>query len=290
MKKLFLVAIAAMSLIMFSCNKQDNLISTEDEAIIANDAAAEAIIETADYEVDLYSGSEASILLVSGTTKTTACPFLGRYVIGQCPEITIEKTDGGFPITITLNYGDGVELINGTIIKGTVVIFISAAPRTAGAYRTVTFNDFYIDNIKITGTRTITFIAGIEGIGFTVVGDMLITFPNGTYIERDTEKTRLFVEGFDTPALLSDDKFQMTGFTSSVSSEGYSFSATITEPLIRVGTCRFIVQGVVVFTRNDNLMAELNYGDGTCDDIATITKDGETRQITLGKWRIIRTN
>jgi hypothetical protein len=37
------------------------------------------------------------------------------------------------------------------------------------------------------------------------------------------------------------------------------------------------------FTLNGEEFAELDYGDGTCDDVATITKNGETRRITIGR-------
>jgi hypothetical protein len=293
MKKLFLGFVAILSIAFFSCNKDKaNLISSEDEAIVSNDAAIEAVVESADYEVDLYSGSTESISIAGSLLKSSNdLPFGGRYHLGQAPNVTVEWTNGSYPVTITLNYGDGVELANGSVIKGSIVIVVSAAPRTNGAVRTVTFNNFYIDSINIAGTRTITFTTDLGNIPTcSIVGDITITFEDGTTIERNTEKTRAFIEGYNTPGDYSDDKFQITGFTNSVSSEGYTFSATIVEPLIRLGTCRYIVQGVVSLSKNDGVFAELNYGDGTCDDIATITKNGETRQITLGKRHRIRNN
>lgn len=294
MKNLFLSLLAIATIIMFSCNKDElgssNLLSSEEEAIISNDAAAEEVSEVVDYEVDLFSGSTESISLVSSSLKTSGTDFFGgRYRFGLPPVITIEKTDGGFPMTITLDYGEGTELINGRIISGTISIVLSAPPRTNGATRTVTFNNFYVDAVNIAGTRTMTFNAG-EGNGITwnVVGSFVITFSDGTYIERETEKTREFVAGYDTPGDFSDDVFNISGFVNSVSSEGYTFSRVTITPLVRLGTCRYIVEGIVQMSMNDEVFAELNYGDGTCDDIATITKDGEERQITLGKRHRIR--
>jgi hypothetical protein len=291
MKKLLIGLMAIVSIALFSCKKENSaIISSEEEAIISNDAAAEAVIESTDYEVDLYSGSTGSISIASSMLKSQNDGlFGGRYLFGQAPDVTIVKTDGGFPITITLNYGTGTELSNGSIIKGSIAIVVSAAPRTVGAVRTITFNDFYVDSINIAGTRTNTFILGDGNIPTcTIVGDITITFPDGTSLERETEKTRAFIEGYDTPADFSDDKFQITGYTNSVSSEGFTFSATITEPLIRLGSCRFIVEGVVSLAKNDETFSELNYGDGTCDNLATISKNGETKQITLGKRYRIR--
>lgn len=291
MKNLLLSLLAVVALVLFSCNKDEstpsNLINSEDEAIVANDAAAEEITEVADYEVDLFSGSTESINQAESSLKTTADFWWGRYRLGLPPVITIEKTDGGFPITITLDYGDGTELLNGRVISGTITIVVSAPPRTDGATRTVTYNNFYVDSVNIAGTRTMTFNAE-NGISWSIVGTMVITFPDGTYITRETERTRAFVAGYDTPGDFSDDVFNINGYVNSVSSEGYTFSRLIVTPLVRLGTCRYIVEGIVQISRDGEVVAELNYGDGTCDDIATITKDGEEIQITLGIRHRIR--
>ncbi len=292
MKNLFLSLIVLLSIALFSCNKEDSAtFSSEDEAIVSNDAAAEAVVQSTDDEVDLFSGSSESITLAGSSLKSTDGPFLGRYRFGKAPLITIETTNGGFPKTIILNYGDGTELLNGSTIKGKIVIVITASPRTNGAKRTVTFNNFFVDSLNISGTRTMTFNVSSNGaIVNNIVGLITITFPDATTIQRTTERTRTFAQGFATPGDYSDDIFNITGFTNSVSSEGYTFSATIVEPLVRLGTCRYIVKGTVSMSKNDIVIGELNYGDGACDDIATITKNGESRQITLGKRHKIRNN
>jgi hypothetical protein len=292
MKNLLLSLVVLLSIALFACNKGElATFSSEDEAIVSNDAAAEAVVQSTDDEVDLFSSSNESIILAGSSLKSTDGPFMGRYRFGKAPLITIETTNGGFPKTITLDYGTGTELLNGTTIKGKIVIVISASPRTNGATRVATFNNFYADSLNIAGTRTMTFSVSSNGaIVNNIVGLITLTFPDGTTIQRTTEKTRTFAEGFATPGDYSDDVFHITGFTNSVSSEGYNFSSTIVEPLVRLGTCRYIVKGTVSMSKNDKIIGELNYGDGACDDIATITKNGESRQITLGKRHKIRNN
>ncbi|MFW5821666.1 MAG: hypothetical protein ACOCWA_10265, partial [Bacteroidota bacterium] len=90
--------------------------------------------------------------------------------------------------------------------------------------------------------------------------------------------------------LHSDDVILITGYVNYEAANGATFSKTIIYPLVKTGACRFMVEGIVSFTLNGEDFAELDYGDGTCDDVATITKDNETRQITIGKrlrriWR-----
>ncbi|NJO87692.1 MAG: hypothetical protein HC831_01070 [Chloroflexia bacterium] len=188
MKKLFLSLLALSTFVFFSCNKEEtsSLISSEEEAIISNDAAAETVTESADYEIDLFTSSTESINDAnSGLKSTDLHPFWARYRFGVPPTVIIETTNGDFPKTITLDYGDETVLNNGTVISGSIVIVVSAPPRTDGATRVVTFNDFYVDSVNIAGTRTITFNASDEeGITFSVVGDLVLTFTDGTYIER----------------------------------------------------------------------------------------------------------
>jgi hypothetical protein len=296
MKKLLLGLIVLSTIVLISCDKEENgataSLSSEEEAIVANDATIETVVESSDYEVDLYSGSTENINQLDSKLKSTdGWPFLGRYLIGFAPTVTVETTDGDFPKTITVDYGDSTVLHNGTVLSGVVTIVVTAPPRTDGAQKTVTYTNFYVDSINIAGSKVMTYSINEEtGIIFSCVGNIIVTFSDGTSITRESEKTKQFAEGYDTPGDYSDDVFEITGYVNSTSSEGYTFSATIQEPLIKLGTCRYIVQGIVEFSRNGEVFAELNYGNQTCDDIATITKDGEETQITLGKRHRIRNN
>jgi len=57
----------------------------------------------------------------------------------------------------------------------------------------------------------------------------------------------------------------------------------ITEPLIRLDNCDFIVSGVIEFYQNEAWVATIDYGEGTCDNIAIKYWDGGRKEIILGK-------
>jgi hypothetical protein len=59
----------------------------------------------------------------------------------------------------------------------------------------------------------------------------------------------------------------------------------IVDPLMRIGECRWIVLGSVEFFKNDVSVLLLDYGDGECDRIATLTYEGETHEILIGGRR-----
>jgi len=61
------------------------------------------------------------------------------------------------------------------------------------------------------------------------------------------------------------------------------FEKVITKPLVKLEDCKFIVEGIIEFYKDDELVFIIDFGEGECDDIATKTVDGITTEITLKK-------
>jgi hypothetical protein len=293
MRKSMFLIIASAAALLFGCEKEPsndiNLFTEEQEAIIMEDAASDNVIEAVDYEVDFYTSSADIIDGLHGNKKSAEWKW--RYKNGIGPAVTVDPTGWAYPKTITIDYGEGIELLNGRIITGKIIIVVSDRPRSNGATREVSYENFYVDSVNIAGGATRTFIGAdsTERV-FTNESDLTLTFADGAVLHRTSERTRTLAEGFETVFLHSDDVVCITGWVNYEAANGATFSKTIVEPLMKTGACRFIVQGIVSFTKNGEDFATLDYGDGTCDDVATITKDNETRQITIGKrlrkiWR-----
>lgn len=64
---------------------------------------------------------------------------------------------------------------------------------------------------------------------------------------------------------------------------GDEIEKVITNPLAKIDDCNYIVSGTIEFLQDGELVAVIDYGDGVCDDIATVTKEGETFEISLKK-------
>jgi hypothetical protein len=62
--------------------------------------------------------------------------------------------------------------------------------------------------------------------------------------------------------------------------DSITFNRTITEPLLIDRSCEYILSGTVELLRNGETTT-IDYGDGTCDDIATVTINGVTEEISL---------
>lgn len=61
------------------------------------------------------------------------------------------------------------------------------------------------------------------------------------------------------------------------------FEKVITNPLVKLEDCKYIVAGTIEFHKGDAILAVIDFGDGTCDNLATKTVDGETTEFVLEK-------
>jgi len=55
----------------------------------------------------------------------------------------------------------------------------------------------------------------------------------------------------------------------------------ITNPITKLEDCKYIVSGTVEYKQGDDVIGIIDYGDGTCDNIATKTIDGVTTEFSL---------
>ena len=117
-----------------------------------------------------------------------------------------------------------------------------------------------------------------------MVIDAKLTKSNGNFTQWNSDKTISQVEGLGTPLFPLDDVFTVQGGANgSIKKDDkfFQWSTTIEEPLVKKFTCRWIAKGVIVMRKSNTAVAELNYGNGTCDNKATLTVNGQVREITL---------
>ncbi|MGZ2371313.1 hypothetical protein ACXR6G_16150 [Ancylomarina sp. YFZ004] len=300
MKKLLFVFFIAIGFTFTSCDKSDDNVKLigEDEititdiaSVVDTEVAIANVMTEADYESDMFSLGESStksggygdcLRDLSGLYKRWSC-----YNNDEGPEVTVEKGDNdGFPMTITIDYGDGITLKNGRVISGIVIIVVSAPPRTDGAMREITYQNFKVDLIGIAGYQKIVF-TGESGVSrmFEHDYDLNFTFEDETEVSCVGNKTKEWVEGLDTNYDRADDIIHITGQDVFVDSEDNEFKKEIDDFLVRLGTCKYIVSGIVVYYQNGEEFARVDFGNGTCDDIALKTTVDGVEEITLGYHR-----
>lgn len=265
-----------------SCDKKDNnnvsTSITDDEVTMEEDnSMADAIFEETDNTVE----STVSQLDQTGYSVAT----LKSTNDAPCRVVTVDFADSTqFPKVITIDYGDGCTYVfnNDTIVKkGQIVITVTGRYFATGSSRTIEFVNFYVNDIKIEGTRTITNLglnnAGHYEFSLQLQGGKIIV--NDTLqFTRESQRKRELILGnlFD----IADDELLITGEVHGVNFRGEQYVRSIIEPL-HLTSCLFIVSGKIESQVGDNSPVTLDYGNGTCDNVATLSRDGNTRQITL---------
>ena len=211
----------------------------------------------------------------------------------RCFTITVTRlTSAPFPVRIVINFGTtGCVGRDGRVRKGKIIIEYTNRLIQPGAVATTTFDGFYIDNIKVEGTHRISNTSTVNvNRQFTVdVINAKLTKPNGNFTEWESHKVITQIEGLGTPLFPLDDIFKIEGSASGNAKRGallVAWQSTITVPLIKKFNCRWIVEGRVRTVRINNntnspWVAILDFGNGNCDNQATITINGVTHQITL---------
>lgn len=277
------------ALFTVACQENPNLQNLD------SDVAEDALIADAAYD-DIFLEVDAVMNLMDeqGYEQSSLKSAPDQEA---CVVITIVSDGDAFwPRTITVDYGDGCDISRYNdsrerVRKGKIIIKISGPMWQEGSSREVTFEDFYINEHKVEGRRTVTNeglwedgdYAGLWYFSVTLDGGT-VTTPEGQMISKDVNRTRTFVEGFDTKWDTRDDIWHLNGIATGVNRAGIAFSREITSPLWKEIGCRFITRGTVLIEAEGRPDVILDYGEGDCDPLATLTMEGETKEIRLRRW------
>ena len=299
MKKVIGFSVVALAMFMFSCNT-DTLESIDipgmsDEQTLKSaeiavaEVQAEAAVTECNYEVEFFANAEPLLTRWWKMGKSFVWNSNLRYFENQCPNVTVEEGDStGYPLTITLDYGDSTMLNNGKVLSGEIVMVISA-PRNSQDYsRLVSFNDFSVDSMVVYGTSEVV-VDKVDSTFRKFESDMTFEYPDGTTVTRKSERVWQWLAGLETPEIQSDDVVIITGEVNGtiVWSDGTeeSYSKNISTPLKRLAMCQYMVEGVVEVRINGYLVSALDYGYNEsgeeCDQYALLTTNASEEVIDL---------
>lgn len=257
-----------------SCNTDDD--GMTDDAVAGFDDVTvdtEASVDVAFEDIDNVVEAGINFDEASGG-KVLRDPLI------DCAVVTHDRENK----TVTIDYGDSCEGPGGRVRSGKIIVTYTDARYMPGASRSVTFEDFYLDSVKVEGTRVITNITEGESSAPTfrtqVIGGKLI-WNDGTFVTRDSDHTRTWARA-ENP---SDDEAYVEGSSEGLNRAGEEYGSTITERLVFRRRCGvqgyyFPVSGTIE-TVTPGATIVIDYGDGDCDNLATVTINGETHEIEL---------
>lgn len=307
MKKSFLKLTGlsiALGLMIVSCNKDS----------ITTDTSSS---QSANVVSDLQTANELSESAYQLADDITFVPFGGRN-FRETGE-TLDKGDGFFPmlgkgwkipfkgkdsdcgtvtktvanniITIVTDY-TGVGTCNDKEVGGKVTITIPVKPDSTFSgtmVRTVTYDNLKRDSLVVNGSHTITttLVSGKATASEKLATMTILNTNSGKTISYTSTRSRKIDNKGTTSR--SDDESSVTGSTTGKSSDGTTFSSTITKELLTKNSCSkgFPVSGTEEIVSTTGSKKVVDYGDGTCDLKYTETTDGVTveKERTRGKGK-----
>jgi len=204
----------------------------------------------------------------------------------SCPVVTFTPADfTTYPKSLVINFGTSCTGPDGIVRSGEILANLTACYIDSGSVTTVTFNNYYVNGNKITGTEIIT-NEGRNSLGHPVFGVQVINgnlySPSGVTSYNSTQQ-REWIQGYNTLLNPMDDVYLITGTASGVETTGTSFTMTITSPLQVAMDCAWIESGTLNITETGIPVITISYGNGTgtCANVATVTCDGYTFIINL---------
>lgn len=283
MKRISIIATAALALIFTSCQEDASSLTGLDQNDLNSTTSAIADTETISNisAETLQESSYESVDLITDEGIEHFFKAADKFRKGKldCAVVTRDSLTN----TITIDFGDGCENPNGTLRSGKIIIQHSESRHVAGSYRIVTFENFVLDSIMIEGTRTMTNTTdatienGPEIFEITLVGGKL-TLPDGSTITRDSEHIRSLYAGDTVTASYTT----LTGSASGVLQDGTEYTSTILEEIVITRECNLHVpvSGVKEFLAGENSLT-IDFGNGECDNLADVTTNGVTETIEL---------
>lgn len=278
MKIKFQKSILTMCVIAFAivaCERDERFSQGTDEEEEQTLESASTSEEASDDVLEVVAQTETQ-MAATGGRRNSACGVVTKDVENKI---------------VTIDFGDGCVGPYGRERSGKIIVAYSGVVGDSLANRVITFENYFVNNKGVTGTIELRDIE-INDAGnlqsTKKLIDLKVSFPNGEYVVFNGARTRELVSGYadNDP---SNNVYRITGTVSGQSTTGRSFTHEITTPIVANWACaaegNFArVSGVVEMTALGGYVARkriVNYGDGECDNIITITTSRRTFEVVV---------
>jgi hypothetical protein len=192
-----------------------------------------------------------------------------------------EETGAG---TITVDYGSGQRCADDVLRKGKIIFTITVSAEGNGV--NAEFVGYEANSKKLDGHYTvgITINDAVNYMIYTYdFKNAVLTYADGSKISWNSNYVINF--GYDMGETENDTPiitWEMTGGITGLNHQGKAFSAQITSPLSLDVYCAYgITKGTYLLTAEGYSEAVYDFGNGQCDNLATLTIDGKSEQIPM---------
>jgi hypothetical protein len=268
--------ITLFTIISVSCTKENvqSAVSATDDETTYELGKAQAISDNLTEDANNVFMEAASDTKLLGSNLVPQTVETGNIL--ACATVSVTPVLG-FPKTISINFGTGnCTSPNGIIRKGKITIVLSDSVRKSGSRAVMAFDNYYINNFKKEGsvTWTNTSIPSTRSWQQKIENGKIIA-PDGKYWLHSGTREVVQIAGTNTPNTLLDDIFLITGNHTVTNAAGKTRDCFITEALQKKTICDNICTGKLK-VQGASHNAVIDFGNGDCDKLATISIDGQT--------------
>lgn len=271
-------ALLAMILLVSACKREkdsNNVNTTESTAYAEEQLILEQLYDNADRVVErAFSLGSAALkggeepLAVCATIKhdTTANPDISRMIID-------------FGGSDCLGY-------DGRNRSGRIIVdYFNIRKRTEdGYFHRIIFDQYKVDGHRIGGYRDVWCkgLTAANNVDYVIasVDTIFLANSSGT-LTGAGERRRQWHAGVTTPQT-SDDIFLISGFGRFASPGGdANYTVEIVKPLVDAIDCNWIKEGVINIYPEGATQRVLDFGEGQCENDATINVNGVLRTVKV---------
>lgn len=278
-----IIAISSLFLLN-SCTKEDKEVDTETQSAVDN-AVCEQQFMAITPVINEKGINEAGIKKIAASCGTwTILGAISGTNTANVATDTIVDANGFYqngPVTFEIDYGTTTGCLSFDNLSTKYgVIRITTAKRWTAYNNPVTIDllNYKINTINYSAQIIITRLDSVTVT--TQINNGHCT--NGTWnIDYTGTKTIKQIGGFSTKTDESDDVISISGSSSGKNRDGRNFTTNITSDLIKKSTCKFMTSGTVDVTPDGFKTRTVDFGNGSCDDDATYTVNGQTISFKL---------
>ncbi|TYA53170.1 hypothetical protein [Formosa maritima] len=248
---------------------------------VSEEQALNEVVQSS--EIDQISTSlEDFIIEMYEDQESAESKSLDRFKLSypNCGTVTLVVEQNFRELTI--DFAEGGCVIRGHLYEGQVVLTYERNPIAQQVLLSYVLNDFYFDNKHVIGSNSILRELSNDNGNpqFTHTVDLTVVWPNGLQASREGQIVREWIDGFAS-GIFTDNVFEITGYWNATFISGSTHTYEIVLPLRHEVACYHFVSGSIYMERTF-FGGTLDYGDGTCDNLATFTlTDGTMFDIIL---------
>lgn len=272
---IFLGIVAGLST---SCRKKEQEQDTDTSSVSENFLASNITNDMASISDEAVRTNNVSSFKTSESNA----------LLSACATLHFDTLNHANPDSVTVNFGTTNCLGNdGRTRRGSLLVIFNGKYKDSLTTITIIPQNYFVNDNGVSGSKT------IKNLGRNASGNLVYQYSanititksdNGHTFTWNGTRQREWIAGQTTPLNWTDDKYAITGSATGTNSNGRSFTSVITKPLIRdmsIGCRRYFTSGTIAHTPNNKPTRVIDFGDGACDNKATVTINGTVYNITL---------